>query len=209
LRSGQYVARRWSPWVGKPPTPDAAPVVAVALPPQVIKGQSQTKKTPRFAAQIAWFSRPAAAPVTSGLPLPVVSFATAPRRKALNRSLVLPFIPAAEPVSPAMEGARRVHISDFHYAPIRKRRRPEKKLIGLKKYPEESLARPEASAPTIDALRKAQTELAQAEFRLENARDVTQKIRAIYVQHAVDLEIRVLLLEQLLIEEILLLELIE
>lgn len=174
MRSDHHVARRWSPWVGKPPPPEAAPA-ATELPPPVLSGISDKSV----------------------------------RRRPVG--LVLPRIMAAAAVAPAMEGARPVRRSDFHYAPVKRRKRPERPTKPVvQRAPEKAQEPPQSrlAESMARALKDAQNARERAQQAIALSLSVSA-LRTEYKATLLDRQIQAEFAELALIEEMLLLELIE
>ena len=205
MRSDHHVARRWSPWVGKPPPPAAAPV-ATELPPPVVsvKPWDRAARPVNHVLRLP-FPQPVAA---SSLPIsPLSGLQTQVRRRPIG--LVLPRIMAATAVAPVMEGARPVRRSDFRYAPVKRRKRPErptKPVVQAEKAQEPPQSR--LAESMARALKDAQNARERAQQAIALSLSVSA-LRTEYRATLLDRQIQAEFAELALIEEMLLLELIE
>ena len=118
---------------------------------------------------------------------------------------------AATAVAPVMEGARPVRRSDFHYAPVKRRKRPERPTKPVvQRAPEKAQEPPQSrlAESMARALKDAQNarEMAQQAIALSLS---VSALRTEYRATLLDRQIQAEFAELALIEEMLLLELIE
>jgi len=108
-----------------------------------------------------------------------------------------------------MEGARPVRRSDFHYAPVKRRKRPErptKPVVQTEKAQEPPQSR--LAESMTRALKDAQNARERAQQAIALSLSVSA-LRTEYRATLLDRQIQAEFAEQALIEEMLLLELIE
>lgn len=202
MRSGQYVARRWSPWVGKPPLPES--VVAQVAPLRVVAATARLRAY-RATASVLRLPPPPTTALAAAIPRGTLigKAASVPRRPL---ALILPRIApaAAVPSVPAMAGARRVQVSDFGYVPRRRRKKREAELP-LATAPQTAEPRQTRLAESLAlVIRASQAARDGADEAVALVADFAQYKRARLVAELVRIEA-----ERALIEALLLLEVIE